>query len=298
MIATVDELKEYLDIAKEVSFAIYCDASDATAATIKIAGNKLYLTITGGASESSHTIDLTSPSYNKIEELVDYINALDGWWCYRYCTTGINSVVLEATPTTDILGVSNLKYIGITGSQFTADRMNTLLNSILQSVTIIAEGEIKRPLTVSTVTEYYDGTGTSILILKNYPIIVLTSINMDVNRVFDTSTIVSSSDYYVDSNAGRIELLGGNIWKKGQKNIQVIYSRGWETIPLDLKQAGLELAAIKWKESQVGEGRIGIVQTTSKFSDVESRTEMFIRDRIPKSILGVFQRYKKMSVFF
>jgi hypothetical protein len=298
MIATVDELKEYLNMAKQVAFAIYCDATDATAATIKITGNKMYLIITGGAAASSHTIDLTSPSYNKIEELVDYIHALNGWWCYRYAGTGINSVLLEGTPLTSVLGVSELMYIGTTSNQFNATRMNSLLNNILNSVTVVAEGEMKRSLTLESVTEYYDGPGTPILILKNYPVISITSIHMDANRTFDSTTLVDGINYYSQLASGRIELLGGLVWTRGQKNIQVIYTRGWASIPLDLKQAGLELAAIKWKESQAGEGRIGVLQVTTKFSDVESRTEMFVRDRIPKSILGVFQRYRKISTFF
>jgi len=230
MIATVDELKEYLNIAKQVAFAIYCDASDATAATIKITGNKMYLIIAGGAVASSYIIDLASPSYNKIEELVDYIHALNGWWCYRYAGTGTDSVLLEGTPLTSVLGTSELMYIGTTSNQFNATRINSALNNILNSVTIVAEGEMKRSLTLETVTEYYDGPGSSILVLKNYPVVSITSIHIDANRTFDSTTLIDTADYYAELNSGRIEMLDGLVWTKGQKNINFFFAFTWYII--------------------------------------------------------------------
>ena len=75
-----------------------------------------------------------------------------------------------------------------------------------------------------------------------------------------------------------------SLWRltffSGSQNIKVSYKAGYATIPSDVQLVCLEMAAIKFKESGRGDGRLGRtsisnttsgVATTDSFSDLEER---------------------------
>lgn len=91
-------------------------------------------------------------------------------------------------------------------------------------------------------TEYYDALGGDHLVLRNKPIITLTSLsyrNQWGNN--DSWTALDAELYYTDLSAGLIQTLtplGGSYdsWK-------VVYTAGYATIPEDLAEACARLAA-------------------------------------------------------
>ena len=91
-------------------------------------------------------------------------------------------------------------------------------------------------------TEYYDAIGGDHLVLRNKPIIALTSLsyrNQWGNN--DSWTALDAELYYTDLSAGLIQTLtplGGSYdsWK-------VVYTAGYATIPEDLAEVCARLAA-------------------------------------------------------
>lgn len=299
---SLEDLRNYLDIKPtDVAFAVYCNAGDATAATIKIQRHAVTLTITGGVYAGTNILDYhednpARATWNTLGELADYINALDGWFGDLYGTSGDESTTLADLATTDILGEDKLLFVGTTNNRFRANRLNDLLQLLVNGVTKYVENYIKRTLSYEETTRYLDGPGTEVLVLPDYPISSLDAIYVDSNRSFGDETEEDSDNYYVDDTAGRIEKLNGIVWPAGRRNIKITYTKGFSSIPDDLRLAGLEVAAIKWNESHQGDKRIGVIQSTLRFSE-ESQTNTFLRTELPKPTQDVLNKYRKIAIF-
>lgn len=91
-------------------------------------------------------------------------------------------------------------------------------------------------------TDEYDGTGINQLVLKNRPVISITSFKQrNTTENYSDWTTIDSSLYFTDTTAGVIDLLftvpmNWNI-------IQVVYTAGFADIPSDLAEACATLAA-------------------------------------------------------
>jgi len=95
---------------------------------------------------------------------------------------------------------------------------------------------------IETVTEYYDGTGSSILALRRRPIIRVVSLsytNVDSNLYYlsPTAMQVIADEGILKAKANFNESTYTPIFWKGQRNLRVIYQVGWATCPNDVAQA-------------------------------------------------------------
>jgi hypothetical protein len=105
----------------------------------------------------------------------------------------------------------------------------------------------------ATYTEYHDGDGSSIIMLKNLPIESITSIHDDPDRVYDSEHLIDSTDYVLYSGSGKVQL-DGLITTIGLNNIKVIYVAGYgagagqTTPPEDIKKALILLVIASFKE--------------------------------------------------
>jgi len=97
-----------------------------------------------------------------------------------------------------------------------------------------------------TVTEYYDGTGTKFLILDNYPILSITSLDVDDDNdgTFEYS-LTEGTDYEFDS-WGRVTLTddaGIAVFAKYVRNVKVIYKYGYSDVPSIIKYLATAIVA-------------------------------------------------------
>ncbi len=77
-------------------------------------------------------------------------------------------------------------------------------------------------------TEYFDGCRYNpFLVLKSYPIVSITTLHDDLDREFDSASLISASDYFLDRNIGKIILKGTASFQDGEKNIKVVYKGGY-----------------------------------------------------------------------
>lgn len=112
----------------------------------------------------------------------------------------------------------------------------------------------------SPFTETYDGDGSNILFLDNYPITSVTTVHQDSDRVFGSDTLVPSTDYltYADNR----KLVGiGTRWFKDIQTIKVVYVAGFAigSIPEDLVNAVTMLVDFWGKEYDAH--RLGVTST-------------------------------------
>ena len=118
----------------------------------------------------------------------------------------------------------------------TTPDQNILIEDAINSVTTSFESYCDRKFVSRTFTEYHDGNNTSVFYPKNYPIISMTSVNVDDDWVWSSSTLVPSASYRVFDNMG-IVLKDANYLDYGKQNVKVVYIAGYDTIPSDLKLA-------------------------------------------------------------
>ena len=95
---------------------------------------------------------------------------------------------------------------------------------------------------VETVTEYYDGTGSSILVLRRRPILALINLsytNVDSNLYYLTPSAmqVITDEGMLKAKANFNESTYTPIFWKGQRNLRVTYSVGFANCPNDVAQA-------------------------------------------------------------
>lgn len=81
-----------------------------------------------------------------------------------------------------------------------------------------------------------DGMGTEYLVLPAFPVTEVTSVTED------DVLLVDGTDYRVQADAGLIRRLG-IFWPRGQANIDIIYSHGYDTVPPDIAGVCLGLTA-------------------------------------------------------
>lgn len=95
---------------------------------------------------------------------------------------------------------------------------------------------------LSQVTEYYDGTGSSIMILRRRPIVQLLQIsytNVDTNLYYLTPTAIQviSEEGILKAKANFNESTYIPIFYRGERNLRITYQYGYATCPGDVARA-------------------------------------------------------------
>ena len=142
-----------------------------------------------------------------------------------------------------------------------------------------------------TYTEYYDGDGSDKLIVKNYPIISVTSLHDDTNRLFQSySEIDVSANVLLESGAGIVRLWNEySAFSKGKANIKIVYVAGYTTIPYSLQHAALLIVMYTYKR-QYQDQRIGLQSET-----IGDRNMTYSNEDIPKAAKTILDTYKSMG---
>lgn len=101
---------------------------------------------------------------------------------------------------------------------------------------------------VKSATEYYDGTGHSLLVLRRRPIVELVAIsytNVDSNLYYLTPSAIQviADEGVLKAKANFNESTYIPIFYRGEKNVRVQYRYGNADWPADLKEAGAMLLA-------------------------------------------------------
>ena len=173
---------------------------------------------------------------------------------------------------------------------------DTLLQSLLDNGERHIETLINRKFSQTTYKELYSGDAARCIYLDHYPIITLTVFSTDVDKENLEYTVdIVLTQLMIDLNLGRITALSDSLFK-GFLNIYVEYSAGYvddTTVPLDLKQVLIEMAAAKFYTQD--EKRTGITSKnvmseniTFTFQDLNSNQKKVIEQyRKPPGIKGV-----------
>lgn len=109
---------------------------------------------------------------------------------------------------------------------------------IIDSISDQIERITNRKFNDATYTEKYDGNGQDFLMLNQYPVISLTSVNY-VNPLDDATTELSVDDITINNETG--ELYYPFRFAKGRYNVSVVYTAGYTSVPDALKLTVCEM---------------------------------------------------------
>lgn len=172
----------------------------------------------------------------------------------------------------------------IVGDTADADLIRTFANGISQHLqTMIGRTLINRSYT----NEYYDGTGTDELVLRNRPVTAFSSLYVGLNAVTPLEQGIDK-DFMVDLSSGIVTLLWGE-FERGRYNVKANYSAGYlvADVPYDLKMAVKEAIAFLYAER----GRIGI----SAISTPEQVTT-YLTQAYPKRFDDIVSAYRGLLI--
>ncbi len=181
---------------------------------------------------------------------------------------------------------------------------DAFLNKVIGWASGMIESACNRKFGEATYTEYYNGdewrspSGYSRdrLILKQYPVISVTSLHDDTNGDFGSGTLIDTSDYEVVKNCGFI-VLKTKRFVSGVGNIKVAYDAGYklpggsgdgDDLPTDIELACLELVC--WVLEDRGR-RVGV--SVKNIGDGGS--DSLVQDW-PISTLKAIQTHRRRNV--
>lgn len=180
-----------------------------------------------------------------------------------------------------LVTVTEIKnYLNITGSG-----LDTFLTTVSQEAQNILESWMNRSFEEQTdIEEDFSGDDSDIRVLKHRPVTAVSEVLISI----DNNSEITSTGYKFFEESGILQLKA-NIFPKGVKNCRVTYTAGYtaSTIPAAIKLAIKQLAALIYKESGQGEGRLG----KRSINQPDGGTVSYI-DKLPSQTLRMLSRYR------
>lgn len=155
-----------------------------------------------------------------------------------------------------------------------------VLQLCMESAIEFFESYTNRVLEEQDLTEQYNGNGTHVMGLRQFPVSQVLGVSIDAAWLFPTSE--DSASYILDND---VFLVRKEVWPQGIRNIQVTYTAGYtpDDAPVDLKLASLQMIEFLYKGR--GDHRLGV---TNRNKIGESLT---FQDSVPKTILDLIAPY-------
>ena len=157
-----------------------------------------------------------------------------------------------------------------------------LLGRLITAASAFIVSFLDRSIFTASYVEYRDGPGGYTISLLNYPVTAVSA--LEINGV--AMTLATGTVNYGYQFSDRQIVMRGYKFTRGIRNVQVSYTAGYATVPLDIEQACLELVAYKYRSRDwVGQA--------SKI--VGSENVSFITKEIPENALGTLQRWSRVA---
>ncbi len=116
---------------------------------------------------------------------------------------------------------------------------------------------------------YLDGPGGRDLLLRVTPVVSITSLYDDPDRVWAAATLVAAADYtLLDGERGQVLLTSTathGVWNEGRGFIKATYVAGFATIPDDLKGICAELVKHLWSRRTL-QGKTSVTASGAQVS--------------------------------
>ena len=173
------------------------------------------------------------------------------------------------------------------------------LQNIINAVETKVEQFLNRNLLAQNYVEYYDGSGSELLILRNIPVNSVSKIEYYEGRI---NNVDIWTEWTQDNQYSRLLIpkekhgiiLEGGIFIKGIQNFRITYNAGYATLPYDINLACKELVKIALDNSPLGKSYLGVTAISDNTGG-SSQNITFEDDRENK-VLQKIEHYKVLNV--
>ena len=162
---------------------------------------------------------------------------------------------------------------------------DNLIHDLINRMSVVFENYCGRNICPSAAyVEYYDGQGSSYLFLKNTPILSVNYIYDDSAWLWGSNTLINSSEYRI-VNDNHIVYKGR--FSDASQNIKISYNAGYNTPPLDIKQACIEEVSRLFKRRNERD-----IQVLSK----EDGSITYITDDFIPFTKSILDKYRNIGI--
>lgn len=175
---------------------------------------------------------------------------------------------------------------------------DAFLENLINRSYKVLEKYIGRQIKSRSYTEHYDGDGTDTLLVEQWPIISVTSLHDDIDRKFESDSLIAAADYVIyGDNLGdyKIRLLGqgsfrfgyGPVFTDAVQNIKIVYTAGYATIPADIETASIIHVSHMFNKS-AAEGHLSM--------SLGGLAKTYDPKAIPEEVKFMLEPYRKRAV--
>ena len=190
-----------------------------------------------------------------------------------------------------LISLADVKtYLTRAGVAFGSDN-DTILEMLINSVSTWVRSFVGRNLIQTTHTEYYNGGGGTDLILKNRPIISVTTVHVDALRAWGTSSLIASGDIMINKPSGILTCWNNTgWWERGEANIKVVYSAGYAIadIPSDIQLAICRTVDKHWRDGY-SQRRLDVSSES-----IGDKTSSYAGPQFSKDVEAILTRYRSL----
>ncbi|TDR82202.1 head-tail connector protein [Paludibacterium purpuratum] len=158
---------------------------------------------------------------------------------------------------------------------------DAMLTRLIAAASTFIETWLNRTLGQQQYTETRNGNGKQTMLLGNYPVTAVTGVQINGAPVLPSAAF-GQAGYTFD---GTTLYLTSYTFARGRQNVQIQYTAGYATIPLDIEQACIDLVCVRYKERQ----RIG-----EQSKAINGETVSFMIKDLSPFALSVLQNYKRV----
>ena len=184
----------------------------------------------------------------------------------------------------DLCTLADLKaWLPNQGNNDDVTLQNLITNGSLHVLQLINRPHILASV-LGNLTENYDGNDSDRLLPRQFPIVAVTALTIDAVPI-PQSTAPNVAGFLWDQ---RRVLLRGFRFDRGVQNIQLAYTAGYSSVPLDLRQAAIEAFALAYRQ------RVRIGEKSNSMNG--QVTIAFDMSDVPPRSMTVFNQYRRLAL--
>ena len=172
--------------------------------------------------------------------------------------------------------------------KISASSEDSVIEDFINRASIWANDYTGRRLKSRSNSDVYDGDGSDILLLRDYPVNAVTSFQI----VDEPVPLIIYEDFSLNAENGIIKTKNGRMVTKGFQNVSLTYTAGYSTPPETIKEAVLLYVGHLYRR-QYADQKFGVQSET-----VGDRTTTYGSDDIIPKAKALLNPYRSERVLF
>lgn len=161
---------------------------------------------------------------------------------------------------------------------------DTRLTTFLNAASTTIESYCERKFESATYVEYHHGRRMNFIMPREFPIISITELRIDNDRLFTLpDTLIAIADYAIADRARTVYYSGK--FPQGFNNIRLTYVAGYSVVPYDVELACLW--AVEWFVRHRENKRMGMTSVSKGDENIGILAQM------PPMVLEMINPYKR-----